>query len=99
MRSIPPSSVSDRGSCGEIPGQPSGEVGGSQVELSASHSSGGEASVSGLAKADFCSRGIFNSLVTPDLERVRCRYGLPDDVSLVVPLREALCHQSGFLTL
>ena len=99
VRSIPPPSMSDRGSRGEIPDQPSGEVGGSHAELSASLRSGGEASISGSAEAIFCSRGIFSSLVEPNLERIRCRYGLPDDVSLAVPSGEPYRHQSGFLTL
>ena len=89
MRSVPPPSMSNSGSCGEIPGQPSGEVGGSYAELSASLRSSGDASASGSTKTEFCSRRIFSTLVTPNLERIRSRYSMPGRVSLVVPSKEA----------
>ena len=63
IRSILPPSVSDRGSYGEIPGQPLGEATEGPVEVVASRS-GGEVSVSGSAGAELCSRGIFSVLVT-----------------------------------
>ena len=46
VRSVLPQSVSDRGSHGDIPGQPLGEAGQEQAEVVASRS-GGEVSVSG----------------------------------------------------
>ena len=98
MRSIPSPSVSDRGSHGEIPGQPSGEAGMGQDEGSASRL-GGEVSISGSSEADLCSRGIFSTLVASNLERIRGRFGLPSEVSLAVPSGEAYRRQFGFLTL
>ena len=55
-----PHSMTNRGSHSEIPGQLSGEeVGQHFNELPDSFRSSREASVSGSAEVDFCSRGIF----------------------------------------
>ena len=55
VRSILPPSVSDRGSHGEIPGQPLGEAGEGPTEVVASRS-GGEVSVSGSVETELCCR-------------------------------------------
>ena len=98
VRSILPPSVFDRDSHGEIPGQPLGEAGEGLAEVVASRSRG-EVSVSGSAETELCSRGIFSVLVASDLDRIRTKFGIPSEVSLVVPSGEASRHQSGFLTL
>ena len=89
--------MSDRGSHGEIPGQPLGEAGEGQAEVVASQS-GGEVSVSGSAETELCSRGIFSVLVAGDLDRIRTKFGIPGEVSLAVPSGEASRYQLGFLT-
>ena len=99
-RSTPLPYVTDRGSRGEIPSQPfNKEVNQHFYELSNSSRSDGETSVSSYAEVDFCSRGIFYSVCVSDLERIRCRYRLPNEFSLSIPSREAHNRQSGFVTL
>ena len=82
--------TSDRGSHGEIAGQPpGGEVSQYYYKLLDPSRLDDEASVSGSFKVDFCSRGIPCRLSVSDLERIRERYQFPDDFSLVVPSGDA----------
>ena len=66
-----PPSVTDRGSHGEIPGQPFSEEASQHFyKLSNSSRSDWEIYISGSVEMDFYSMGIFYSLTVSDMERI-----------------------------